>query len=71
MSYCKQPRSESLIVNNNIFEIAPSEGQSTIEILYDVNSKELAFPQLVSNGKFRYKVARDVKLTLNILTNDC
>ena len=50
----KQPRRESLIVNNNIFEIAPGEGLSTKKIMHDNNCEELAFPQLFSNGKFRY-----------------
>ena len=54
---------KSIVLNNNIYEIAPQEGFSTKIILYDEKCEELAFPQYFSKSRFGYSVEREVKLT--------
>ena len=58
----RQQESESLLVNNNIHEIAPVEVFLTKKILFDKNCKELAFPQFFSKGRFGYSPEREIKL---------
>ena len=58
----QQSASESLAVNNNIYEIAYGSGFSTKTVLYE-NCEELAFQQYFRKSRFGYSVEREVKLT--------
>ena len=43
--------------------IAPGEGEQHRSILNDSFCEELAFPYLFPNGKFGYKIEREIKLS--------
>ena len=59
--------SESLVVNNDIYEIAPGEGFSTKRILYDENYEQLAFPQCFRKGRFGYSVCHYMEIMTFLL----
>ena len=50
-------------INEEDVTIAPGEGIKPISILTDQNCEELAHPNLFPNGKFGYKVQRQVPLS--------
>ena len=60
---CQQQPSESLVVNNNIYEIAPGEGLLANKILFDQNCDKVAFPQFFSKGRFGSSTERETKLS--------
>ena len=57
----QQQASESLVVNNSIYEIETGEGLLTKKIIFDQNCKELAFPQFFSKGRFKSSAEREIK----------
>ena len=68
----KTTSNETLLVSNlvepgevreNIFNIAPGEGQNPLPILNDDFCEELAHPHLFPTGKFGYKVKRNILLS--------
>ena len=61
-NYQQQER-ESLVVINNINEVASGEGLLTKKNLFDQNWEELAFPQFFSKCRFGYSAEREIKLS--------
>ena len=61
-NYQQQER-ESLVVINNIKEVASGEGLLTKKNLFDQNWEELAFPQFFSKCRFGYSAEREIKLS--------
>ena len=55
--------SESLVVNNNIHEIAPWEGLLTKKNQFGQNCEELGFSQFFSKARFGYSAEREIKLS--------
>ena len=53
----------SQVPTSEEISIAPGEGEKPSLILQDKYCEELAFPYTFSNGQFRYKVGREVKLS--------
>jgi len=53
---------ESEETEEQIFNVAPGEGQIPLSILTDDFCEELAHPHLFPTGKFGYKVERKIKL---------
>jgi len=45
------------------FEIAPGEGKLPKSIISDLHCEELAFPILISKGKYGYTAKRDINLS--------
>ena len=60
---CQQQPSESLVVNNNIYEIAPGEGLLANKVLFDQNCDKVAFPQFFSKSRFGSSTERETKLS--------
>ena len=54
---CLQPSD-----GNEIFSIAPAEGNTPLSLLTDPNAEHLAFPTLFPKGRFGYTYKRDTKL---------
>ena len=61
---------ETIMISNSPtsveLRITPGEGKHQNSILNDKFSEELVFPYLFSNGKFGYKVEREINLNLLI-----
>jgi len=50
-------------LGNEIYDIAPGENKHPVSFMLDSQCEELAFPVLFPNGRFGYKVQRDVPLS--------
>ncbi|XP_062607978.1 uncharacterized protein LOC134269784, partial [Saccostrea cucullata] len=60
---CLQPRNDPILEKNqDIFNIAPGEGQIPIDMISDKNSEILAFPREFPSGKFGLHSNRPTKI---------